>query len=364
MHERCERIYELQADDTGRFDVAAGDLVARLDGSVGSITAMTCDHRFVPLFENWVEGCDRAGLKVRDSTMVFPIDREAFDRIETLGFVAHFDDESELLGGMRESVSYGDLAWVDYMYHQNWVIERLLSLDGSADLLFQDVDVVWRRDPRPALREQAERGADIQAMYDGPNPRFQPIYANGGFVYFRNAEPVRAFWADVYDRHEMVGYYRSQQEPLNVMLAVYATRGLEVQVLDEERFANGHLYCGGRTPPPDPWVVHHSWTGTLADKLDRYVESELWYLGDDVLEEMRAQELAPADPSPAPTAPVAAPPATAATPAEAALLELLVYTRRERDRLQEALDAMRRSTSWRVTAPVRRLKDRVARRGL
>jgi hypothetical protein len=133
-------------------------------------------------------------------------------------------------------------------------------------------------DPLPALSEAAAAGADIQAMYDGPNGRFEPMYANSGFMYFQNSVRVRDFWEEVYSRHDMVGYFRSQQEPLNVLLAAHAQRSLHVVVLDEERFANGHLYCGGRTPPADPWVVHHSWTANLEQKLKRYIDSELWFL--------------------------------------------------------------------------------------
>ncbi len=118
--------------------------------------------------------------------------------------------------------------------------------------------MVWRRDPVPALSEAAAAGADIQAMYHGPNGRFEPMYANSGFMYFQNSVSVRDFWEEVCSRHDMVGYFRSQQEPLNVLLAAHAQRSLHVVVLDEERFANGHLYCGGRTPPADPWVVHRN----------------------------------------------------------------------------------------------------------
>ena len=359
IRERCERVYALQADDTARFASVAADLRDRLDPTTRTVTAMTCDERFVILFENWAAGCDQAGIDCRTSTVVFPTDRATASRVEELGFVAHFDDESELLRGMTPSRQYGDRSWADYMYHQNWVIEQMLDLTPDIDLLFQDVDVVWRHDPRPALRATAEADADIQAMYDGPNPRFQPLYANSGFMYFRNNERVRSFWSEVIAKHELVGYYSSQQAPLNVMLAAHAQRGLGVRILDEDRFANGHLYCGGRTSPDDPWVVHHSWTRDLAQKLARYDQHGHWYLDHEALRAASEREPDPASHPPRPAPPTRPSPSTPASDDDAtrALLELLGRVRRERDAHARSLEEMRNSRSWRMTAPLRRIKD-------
>ncbi len=277
---RVAGVYRQQARDGERFAAARTELAKRVDLSGGAVVGMAFDHRFSRLFENWVAACDRFAIECRSHTMIFATDAGARQVAQRLGFVVYHDEESELLAAMTESGSYGDQAWTAYMYHQNWVIRTLLEFgqDFGADVLFQDVDVVWRRNPLPTLAATAGTGVDVQAMYDGPNARFQPLYANSGFMYFRNTASVRDFWAEVYSRHDMVGYFRSQQEPLNVILAAYAHRGLDVLVLDEERFANGHLYCGNRTAPPDPWVVHHSWTANFEQKLVRYVESDLWFL--------------------------------------------------------------------------------------
>ncbi len=274
--ERTERIYEQQAADTARFDAAAGKLLATLGSGLDSVVAMTCDRRFGPLFVNWAASCDRHDIDVRSTTVVFPTDAATRDRIEPLGFVTYYDEESEALADLRDSAAYGDPAWTDYMYHQNWVIDRLLTL--GVDVLFQDVDMVWRHDPRPELAERADAGVDVQAMYDGPNPRFQPLYANTGFMYLRPTPATRAFWRDAYAHHDMVGYYRSQQEALNVVLTAHAHRGLTVDVLDDDRFANGFRYCGRETPPADPSVVHHSWTRDLEEKLVRYESNDHWFI--------------------------------------------------------------------------------------
>jgi len=276
MLQEVAQIYAWQQLDSERFRSNQGALFGRLDPHRTLTIAMNCDSVFVELFENWVASCSHAKLDNRHRTVVFVTDRPAMERVEALGYVAYFDEQSAFLASMKPSGQYGDAPWSHYMFHQNWIIQELLQL--PTDLLFQDVDLVWKADPVPILTAGADHGFDVQAMYDGPNPLFQPLYANSGFMYLRPRPFLRHFWDEVYARHDMVRYYRSQQVPLNVQLAAYAHRGLRVHVLDEDRFANGHLYCGPRTAPPNPMVVHNSWTHDLAEKMARYHEHDLWFL--------------------------------------------------------------------------------------
>ena len=211
----ADRVAAMQAEHDRHFDATVDGLLTQLDVSDGHVIVMTFDTRFAPLFENWAASCDRADIAVRGRTLVFPTDAVACERAESLGFVASFDPSSPLLASMGRSAVYGDPRWTEYMHHQNWVIQRTLHL-GLA-VLFQDADVVWRRDPTPALAQRAAVGTHLQAMYDGPNPRFRPLHANSGFLYFADAEPVREFWTEVYRRADLVARYRSQQEPLTLL---------------------------------------------------------------------------------------------------------------------------------------------------
>lgn len=278
MLDELEQVYAHQDADAKRFRKAMPALVSRLEPDLGVVTAMTLNHRFGELFENWAASCDAHGIDVRRSTIVMPTDAQAHEMVESLGFVSWFDPQSEMLATMAPSGRYGDDDWVQFMYHQNWVVKQLLALPGRPDVLFQDVDLVWRRDPRPYLGGRARAGIDLQAMYDGPSPRFQPLYANTGFMYLANTAATRTFWDVIYAYHDMVAFYRSQQEPLNVVLAIHAQQDLAVEILDDEAFTNGFRYCGGRTAPTDPMVVHHSWTADINQKLDRYEANGHWYL--------------------------------------------------------------------------------------
>ncbi len=116
---RCQHLAELLADDHTRFVANAATVLHRLDRSDGRLTAMTCDDRFSVLFANWAAACDRHGIEVRATTLVFPTDERARDRVESLGFVSYFDEQSQFLREMRPSGEYGDLSWQGYMHHQN-----------------------------------------------------------------------------------------------------------------------------------------------------------------------------------------------------------------------------------------------------
>ena len=65
-------------------------------------------------------------------------------------------------------------------------------LDLGFDLLMQDIDLVWFRDPVPPLRAEAkEQDVDFQFMRD-VNPLYAPLLYNSGFVYVRSNERSRS----------------------------------------------------------------------------------------------------------------------------------------------------------------------------
>jgi hypothetical protein len=113
----------------------------------------------------------------------------------------------------------------------------------------------------------------------------------------------------------------------------------------------------------------------LADKLGRYIDSGLWFLDDAAAAAVRRDPRGSAPDPPDVTAnevppvstrqPGQSPPldvADAADEAAAALLELLDRVRSDRDALAARVDAMQRSTSWRLTAPLRSMGDAWVRR--
>lgn len=246
------------------------------------LIAMTFNSKFSILFRNWAASALKHGIEVHDRCIAFPMDDESAEIAQQEGFRICYNPDSEILRSTGESMRYGDSEFARHMFYQNAVIHDLLEC--GLNLLFQDVDLVWFKDPLPLLLQHPEHA---QFMFDGENPRHRPHHANTGFMYLRNTLTTRNFWEIIYKRTEQVFAYRSQQEPLNKVLGLIDRRGFKIRILDEEGFANGHLFnieCGKRNLPVAPYVIHCSWTGQLEAKYIKYKQQGIWYLDDNPLD--------------------------------------------------------------------------------
>ena len=134
----------------------------------GPVVVSAFNWGFRRLVENWAASCDHHGIDCRAFTLLFPMDEGADRFARQLGFQTFFD------GG-----SYGDLPTEAAKVFGDDIFRRCLfgkiaaaqdMLEIGADILRQDVDMVWLRDPRPYLTAQMDREAlDFLFMDDGPN---------------------------------------------------------------------------------------------------------------------------------------------------------------------------------------------------
>jgi len=63
------------------------------------------------------------------------------------------------------------------------------------DVLFQDVDVVWYRDPLPYFHSPESRDFDFYFQDDGAHTnRYAPYSPNSGFYYVRYNDRTRYFF--------------------------------------------------------------------------------------------------------------------------------------------------------------------------
>ena len=107
------------------------------------LTMLFCRH-FLPFFELWVASCQRHGIEFRHRLIVFTLDRETEARMAELGILScHLDPDVYLPAG--NSNVFGDQAFRDTVLYKNRIILDLLNL--GCDVLFQDVDIIWKKDP-------------------------------------------------------------------------------------------------------------------------------------------------------------------------------------------------------------------------
>jgi len=243
-----------------------------------TVLVMTLNRGFSDLLLNWVESCDRHGIEVRSWTLIAAMDEETAQQFESLGFTVYLSSPAYGCPSPDPAAEFGDRIFKDMMFPKTAVVQDLLSI--GHDVLFQDVDVVWKKDPGEILLQPDRHLLDAQFMYDGPNPHYAPLHANSGFFFLRNNERSRVFWQQAFDHFDKVYAYGGQQRHVNFLLVARYFRGLKLDILPEADFANGHLFSSDDVSrlPPDPYVIHCSWARNLQHKMEKYRLAKLWYL--------------------------------------------------------------------------------------
>jgi hypothetical protein len=211
---------------------------------------------------------------------MFPMDTDTAQACEKLG-VHYFYNETSYGPTTSTHGRYGDDDFRICMFMKNAVVKDVLDL--GFEILFQDIDMVWYKNPLPFLEMQGRVNQyDFQFMFDGFNARFQPLYYNSGFFYIRNNEFSRKTWEVVFSNFDKVWQYGSQQIPVNIVMNTYRERGLRTHLLDKELFFNGHMVpsdeSGKFKISDEIMVVHVSWTENLDSKIQKLKNNGLWFL--------------------------------------------------------------------------------------
>ena len=154
-------------------------------------------------------------------------------------------------------------------------------LSFGFDVLFQDVDIVWSRNPLDEFSSGPEQQMDLFFQYDGGSSLQQSHYANSGFVFTRNNKRTKLFWEEAYSMAHM---FRTQQKLLRpLLLHHYITHGLGLHILGNE-FLNVHVLPMPPEPSPKKqkakllrhWIIAYvSWSSNVT-----YKEIKLRDLGE------------------------------------------------------------------------------------
>jgi hypothetical protein len=252
--------------------------IVRKNNKNHTVLLMTLNRGYSEILLNWVASCDRHGIEVRSWTLIIAVDSETASQFEQLGFAVYCEENSYGVQETEAAKSFGDSTFTQMMFPKTAAVQDLLNL--GYDVLFQDVDLVWMKDPVEYLFHPDRREIDAQFMYDGPNQFYQPLHANTGFFLLRNTTATRKFWNLVCKHFDKVFYLQSQQRVVNAVLVSRYFRGLSLDILPPEDFANGHLFSidSDSKLPPDPYVIHCSWTQNIEHKVKKYKLANLWYL--------------------------------------------------------------------------------------
>ena len=202
------------------------------------VVVMTVNDGEMDLLSNFACSCHHHNVSTRNM-LVFAGSEHILESIEAMGFVGLYDNRFATVS-KQASGQYLDSIFVDMMWYKSFSVWILLKM--GYNVLFQDVDLVWFRDPfsyfkehshlRDIGREGAGAGADddssdgdIKKHYsrattststsdkaavastdigidgyfsdDGQRGlRYSPFYANSGFYFLRhNSRSLNFAWS-------------------------------------------------------------------------------------------------------------------------------------------------------------------------
>ena len=242
----------------------------REDGSRRSIIVLLANDGVFSLLRNFF--CSLQSYDITTETIVVFVGKASHvPLIEALGAVAIYAPEA---GSMPPNVAgnYGDAIFARMMWLK--VTSVYLAATAGFDVLFQDVDLVWRRNPMEYMSQFAE---DILFMDDGArSPRFAPFYTNSGFYYLKyNERNLYLMHRLLYSISEILHVKSHQSVLIRYMAEAQEIAGMSIRVLDPFLFPSGKLYHHNKTYIASiksgdfvPFVFHMCWTANTADKVN------------------------------------------------------------------------------------------------
>lgn len=194
----------------------------------------------------------------------------------------------------KEANSYGDRTFVAMMYAKV-VTVQLVNMLGY-DVLFQDVDIVWEKNPLDIFHDKSSEFNDYDILFqdDGARSlRYAPYCANSGFYYIRKNPRTRYLFTSLLYSGDLIMATHSHQQALNALLIEHSSLyGLKVKVLSGEEFPGGFHYHRRKElmhsiaeKKYTPYIFHMSWTKNKDNKLLFFRQMGMWYVKDQCIDD-------------------------------------------------------------------------------
>jgi hypothetical protein len=204
------------------------------DGKLGPVVVMVANHGQSQFFINFVCAAKSRGLDI-SRILLFATDLETYQLAESMGIAAFFDDS--VFGSIPSGAAknYHDMDYGRIMMSKVYCVHLVNSL--GYDLLFQDIDLVWYKNPLEYFKTTAPQEFDMYFQHDGFHrpERFAPLAANTGFYYVRHNARTEYFFSVFVRMGDLVLTDKSHQAALNTLANEHMSlRGLRVKVLAKD----------------------------------------------------------------------------------------------------------------------------------
>eukprot|EP00607_Mallomonas_marina_P001457 CAMPEP_0182426178 /NCGR_PEP_ID=MMETSP1167-20130531/12661_1 /TAXON_ID=2988 /ORGANISM="Mallomonas Sp, Strain CCMP3275" /LENGTH=407 /DNA_ID=CAMNT_0024607427 /DNA_START=372 /DNA_END=1592 /DNA_ORIENTATION=+ len=196
----------------------------------------------------------------------------------------------------KPSGMYLDSVFVDMMWYKAFSV--WLMLRQGVHVLFQDVDLVWFKDPFVFFHDYilqasslSPTGAHPDAFFsdDGQRSlRYSPFYANSGFYYLLNNKRTKHFAWSVMAAFDLLQTTGSHQNVFTMKLNEQIDMaGIHPKLLRIYDFPTGIMHHNSkkymdkiRTGEFLPYHFHMCWTAGKPDKIVYFKDSNMWYIKD------------------------------------------------------------------------------------
>jgi hypothetical protein len=267
-------------------------IAKKVAGKGNAIVVLVCNMGHSELLLNFACASRHRGLDT-SRVLVFATDNATRELAESVGLAVF--DVQDAFGKMPTVAahSYGDQAFTGMMMAKVYSVHLVNTL--GYDVLFQDVDVVWYRNPLSFFDSPQSGDFDIYFQDDGAHSaRYAPYSPNTGFYYVRHNLRTEYLFSVFVRMGDLIQVSGSHQAALTAVLSEHASwRGLKVKIFgrdaaDGDDFPGGfhfhrrksfmkEIIAGTRTP----YVFHMSWTFNKENKRMFFQQFGEWFVNDE-----------------------------------------------------------------------------------
>uniref|UniRef100_A0A7S2SC18 Nucleotide-diphospho-sugar transferase domain-containing protein n=1 Tax=Eucampia antarctica TaxID=49252 RepID=A0A7S2SC18_9STRA len=233
------------------------------------------------------------------NVLVFATDEDTYKIVAGLGLAVFYDSKIFKDIPSKEARNYADASFASMMYAKV-VSVQLINYLGF-DVLFQDVDMIWFKNPLELFHDETSpmMKFDILFQDDGVRSlRYAPYSANSGFYYVRFNKKTRYLLISLLYQGDLIASTGSHQQVLAALLVEHSsTYGLRVKVLDGNITPGGYHYHNRRdfmrniiAEKEDPYLFHMSWTQNKDNKLLFMKQMGWWYVSDSRIQSMMKED--------------------------------------------------------------------------
>jgi hypothetical protein len=285
--------YRKGLNATQFFLTNSNDIIKRFIDYVGSpfdinnnrrsIVIMVGNEGSMDLILNFVCSAKASGADLNQFVIISG-QEDLVPLIEGMG-VKGFHDAS--LGNVprEHSFTYADRAFALMMWMK--VTSVYIALKAGFNVLFQDADLIWLKDPIPYLLNHTQY--DVLFMDDGARtPRFSPLYTNTGFYFLRYTPKTVYLMERLVRAHgggEILFTASHQATLIHYLTESHYLFGLRIKILEDTLFPQGRMYHEQkgftervRNHKEFPFVWHMCWTATREQKTDYLDKLGFWFL--------------------------------------------------------------------------------------